>query len=90
MEALGKQKGMCNRAVIMMAGQNVGVNRGMKASIGLWAMGKAFNFMSQATVAEKFMQEAGRNKHLDKETVGSLAKSGTFFKHSDENIALLK
>lgn len=40
----------------MMAGQDVGVNRGTKASIGLWAMGKAFSFMSQATVVSKFMQ----------------------------------
>jgi len=74
----------------MMAGQDVGVNRGVKASIGLWAMGKAFNFMSQATVAEKFMQEAGKNKYLEKELIASLAKSGTFFKHSGENIVILK
>ncbi len=74
----------------MMAGQDVGVNRGVKASIGLWAMGKAFNFMSQATVAEKFMQEAGKNKNLGKELIASLAKSGTFFKHSDENMVILK
>ena len=52
--------------------------------------GKAFNFMSQATVAEKFMQEAGKNKNLGKGLIASLAKSGTFFKHSDENMVILK
>jgi hypothetical protein len=74
----------------MMAGQDVGVNRGLKASIGLWVMGKAVNFMSQATVAEKIMQEAGKNKYLGKDLIASLVKSGTFFKHSDENIAILR
>lgn len=74
----------------MMAGQDVGFNRGLKASIGLWVMGKAVNFMSQATVAEKLMQEAGKNKYLGKDLIASLAKSGTFFKHSDENMVILK
>ena len=53
-------------------------------------MGKAVNFMSQATVAEKLMQEAGKNKYLGKDLIASLAKSGTFFKHSDENMVILK
>jgi alpha-beta hydrolase superfamily lysophospholipase len=64
MEALGEDKELCKRAIIMMSGQNVGVNRGMLASLGLWAMGKACNFFSQADIAKKFMQAAAKNTNL--------------------------
>lgn len=66
----------------MMAGQDVGVNRGTKASIGLWFMGKSFGLMSQATLAKTFMRSAAGNQYLDRDMIAGLVKSGTFFKHS--------
>lgn len=53
----------------MMAGQDVGVNRGFKASLGLWAMGKSMNFFSQASFAKMFMQAAANNTHLKAELI---------------------
>jgi hypothetical protein len=49
----------------MMAGQDVGVNRGMLASFGLWGMGKAISFFSQAGIVKKFMQTASSNVHIN-------------------------
>lgn len=65
MEFIGREPELCSRAVVMMAGQDVGVNRGMLASMGLWAMGKAANLTSQAGMAKMFMRAASSNNHLN-------------------------
>jgi pimeloyl-ACP methyl ester carboxylesterase len=90
MEFIGREPELCSRVVVMMAGQDVGVNRGMMASLGLWAMGKATSFSSQAGIAKMFMKAASGNTHLNRELIEELSKSGMFFKHSEENINLLK
>jgi len=66
MEVLGRNNDLCSKAVIMMCGQNVGVNRGKKASFGLWAMNKAMNLMSQVTIAKQFLNSTSGNKDLNK------------------------
>ena len=53
----------------MMAGQDVGVNRGLLASFGLWAMDKSIGLFSQATIAKKFMQAASKNTHLEPKSI---------------------
>lgn len=73
-----------------MAGQNVGINRSAKASLGLWAMDKMGGLFSQAFFAKQFMKAASSNKHLDPNFIEDLAKSGVFFKHTEENITLLR
>lgn len=90
MEAIGTVKDLCTNAVIMMAGQNVGVNRSAKASFGLWAMDKMAGLFSQAFFAKQFMKAASSNKHLDPKFIEDLAKSGVFFRHSEQNITLLR
>lgn len=90
MEFLGREPTLCQSAVVMMAGQDVGVHRGMAASFGLWAMGKAFSFLSQASGAKQFMRAASKNPYLNRAMIEELSKSGTYFKHYEQNIALLK
>jgi pimeloyl-ACP methyl ester carboxylesterase len=46
MNALGKNPDLCHKAVILMCGQYVGINRSLKASFGLWAMNKSFKLVS--------------------------------------------
>lgn len=65
MEVLGRNNKICDSAVIMMCGQDVGVNRGKKASIGLWMMRKATNLMSQVSIAKNFLKAASANKNLN-------------------------
>ena len=45
MNMLSKNPNLCKKAVVMMCGQDVGRNRGLKASFGLWAMNKSFNLL---------------------------------------------
>lgn len=65
MEALGAEPDLCWKAVVMMAGQNVGVGRSLKASIGLWFIDKSAKLLSQASLANAFLTAASKNKHLD-------------------------
>jgi hypothetical protein len=51
MDCLGKEENLCEKAVVMMAGQNVGTERSVLASIGLWAMHKSTKILSQASIA---------------------------------------
>lgn len=51
MDCLGKEENLCEKAVVMMAGQNVGTERSVLASIGLWAMNKSTKILSQASIA---------------------------------------
>jgi hypothetical protein len=90
MEFIGREPELCSKAVVMMAGQDVGVNRGMMASVGLWVMGKAANLTSQAGMAKMFMRASSSNTHLNAEMIEELSKCGVFFRHSDQNITLLK
>lgn len=90
MEFIGREPELCSRAVVMMAGQDVGVNRGMMASLGLWVMGSATSFSSQAGIAKMFFRAASGNTNLNVELIEDLSKSGVFFKHSKQNITLLK
>ena len=46
-------------------GADVGINRGMMASFGLWAMGKATSIVSQSKIAKMFMQAAASNANLN-------------------------
>lgn len=65
----------------MMSGQNVGVGRSIKASLGLWAMNKSLKWLSQATIANSFISTANSNKYLDPEKVSDLLKGGIYFRH---------
>lgn len=49
----------------MMAGQNVGTDRSMLASVGLWAIEKSTKVFSQALIAENFLKAASGNVNLD-------------------------
>ena len=86
---LGRCPDLCNQAGIFMCGQDVGVRRGVKASIGLFFMGKSASMLSQVTMANLFMS-AMKNKHLDKGMIGEMLGTGCYFKHAQENIKLLK
>lgn len=46
MNILGRNPDLCKYAVVIMCGQDVGANRGLKASLGLWAMNKSFNLLA--------------------------------------------
>lgn len=46
MNLLGRNPNLCKKAVVMMCGQNVGINRSLLASFGLWAMNKSFRLVS--------------------------------------------
>lgn len=50
----------------MMSGQNVGVNRGKMASIGLFFMNKSTELLSQVTMVNTFMNSATGNKHINR------------------------
>jgi pimeloyl-ACP methyl ester carboxylesterase len=65
MEFIGREPELCRKAVVMMAGQDVGINRGVMASFGLWAMGKATSIVSQSKIAKMFMQAAASNANLN-------------------------
>lgn len=45
MNLLGRNPKICKKAVVMMCGQDVGANRGVKASIGLWAIYKSCSIL---------------------------------------------
>jgi hypothetical protein len=74
----------------MMSGQNVGVNRGNMASIGLFFMNKSVEWLSQVAMVKTFMNSATGNKHLNQNYLDEFIKSGSYFKHAKENIRLLK
>jgi hypothetical protein len=41
-----------------MSGQNVGINRSTKASIGLWGMGKVLSMLSAETLVTGLIKSA--------------------------------
>ncbi len=53
----------------MMAGQDVGVNRGKMASIGLWFIHKSVTMMSQKTLSNSMLSATSGNKYIDTEMV---------------------
>jgi hypothetical protein len=48
----------------MMSGQNVGVNRGKLASVGLWFLNKSITLMSQVGIAKNFLRSSTGSKDL--------------------------
>jgi hypothetical protein len=68
-----------------MSGQNVGLNRGMMASFGLWAMGKSANLCSQVKLCNMFMSGVV-NKNLNREVIVDMLRGGCYFGHATENI----
>lgn len=65
MEALGVEPDLCWKVVVMMSGQNVGIGRSIKASIGLWFIDKSAKWLSQASLANAFLMTASKNKNLN-------------------------
>lgn len=64
MEVLGRDSTLCTKAVVMMSGQNVGVNRGKLASVGLWFLNKSITLMSQVGIAKNFLRSSTGSKDL--------------------------
>lgn len=74
-------------AVIMMCGQNVGEGRSWKASLGLWGMGKAINYLSSETLVNGLIKSA---KHVDKEVLADMMRAGYYFQQGDQQVEMLK
>ena len=83
MEALGAEPNLCRKAIVMMCGQNVGEGRSLKASMGVWMIGKSLKWLSQASLANSFISAGKQNKHLDKALIKELLEAGIYFKHGE-------
>ncbi len=64
MEFLGRYPKICKKAVIMMSGQDVGVNRGVKASLGLFFIKSSLKIFKRVGISKLFLKTAAANKHL--------------------------
>jgi pimeloyl-ACP methyl ester carboxylesterase len=64
-ETLGRFPSLCRKAVIMMCGQNIGFNRSLKASFGLWIMNKGLSLTSQLTMVKYLIQAAVKNEYIN-------------------------
>ena len=83
MNVLGRNPNLCKKAVILMCGQNVGINRSLKASFGLWAMNKSFKLVSQTTIANHFLSMTKNVPNLDGEKVLKFVRGGCYLRHGD-------
>lgn len=63
-----------------MCGQNVGVGRGMMASVGLTLMDWATSAFSQETILKGMISECKKNGHIDHQVLIEMAlRPGMFF-----------
>ncbi|KAJ3119536.1 hypothetical protein HK098_005373 [Nowakowskiella sp. JEL0407] len=76
MEFLGKYPYVFSKVIIAMCGQNVGVGRGLAASMGLWGLSTMVPLLSPATILK---QVASVNPNLDPLLVQEATMRSGFF-----------
>lgn len=91
MEFLGQHPDLVSAAVILMAGQTVGVGRGLAARVGLVMMKSMMGAVSQATVLNALVGEARKNGHISDSALHDIAlRTGMFFGQGAAQIAILQ
>ncbi|RHY47621.1 hypothetical protein DYB26_012664 [Aphanomyces astaci] len=91
MELLGQHPTMFSKAVILMCGQNIGVNRGWAAGLGLIVLDWVSSTFSAATLLKLMHDQVQANGHLDRDMIeNDIKKCGFFFHQSKAQIAILK
>lgn len=90
MELLGQFPQIFGKAVITMCGQNVGVGRGLAATLGLWSLGKAVAYLPAATLLKMMISASAQNGHISSEVMQELAlRCGFFFHQGPQQIEIL-
>lgn len=91
MELLGQEPELLSAAIITMCGQNVGLGRGLAASMGLSMLGCVVNMLGQAMLLKGMMGQVRQNGHIPEEVVQEIAlRPGMFFRQGTEQVAILR
>jgi pimeloyl-ACP methyl ester carboxylesterase len=90
MEFVGKYPDVFDACIVAMCGQNVGVGRGWAASMGLYILEYLMRSISSSTALKLMVDEACKNKYIDKEMLIPILRTGMFFKENPSQINILK
>jgi pimeloyl-ACP methyl ester carboxylesterase len=90
MEFIGRYPDVFDACVVAMCGQNVGVGRGMAASMGLYLLEHLMKSMSSSSALKLMIDEACKNKHIDKDMLTPILRTGMFFMENEGQISILK
>ncbi|RHY34692.1 hypothetical protein DYB32_000721 [Aphanomyces invadans] len=91
MEVLGQHPDVFSKAAILMCGQNVGVNRGWAASLGLVMLDWISSSFSATKLLKLMVDQVHANGYLDSDVVEKdIKQCGFFFHQAKAQIAILK
>jgi pimeloyl-ACP methyl ester carboxylesterase len=91
MEFVGRYPDLLSGGIITMCGQNVGVDRSLLASVGLFALGYAASWVSSKTLLSGLISEASKSGHLNEELIlTATLRAGVYFDQSEAQITILK
>ena len=91
MELIGRHPDMFEASIILMCGQNVGLNRGWAAGFGLIMMEYVFSMLSSASIGNLMNSEAKKNGHISKEIMKEIASGpGMFFAQASNYVKILR
>ncbi|KAJ3352998.1 hypothetical protein HDU91_005936 [Kappamyces sp. JEL0680] len=90
MELLGSHH-IFSKAIICMAGQDVGKGRGWAAGLGLLAMNATIPLVGATTMLSGMASQARSNGHISEELLMDIAlRTGMFFHQGKQQVAILQ